>query len=82
MKTKEMNVIDIVLEFLEQNNYNGLLNSDYECGCLKDDLVPCGEITGNCVAGYKVMCTSECDHEGYDPDDPNCWHIQREKPEG
>ena len=76
-----MEVLDIVVEYLQKNNYDGLVNSNYECGCVIDDIAPCGEINGDCVSGYKQMCTSECDHEGYDPNILDMWHIQREKPQ-
>jgi len=41
-----------------------------------------GEDIENCELGYKVLCTKDCDHEGYEPTDPGCWHIQANKPEG
>jgi len=71
-------VLDIVLMFLGNNDYDGLGNSNCGCACLKSDIAPCGEINGDCRAGYKKLCTDECDHEGYDSSDPKCWHIQLE----
>lgn len=44
-------VTKIITEYLEQKGYDGLY-SPYQCGCLKKDLAPCGEICGNCVAGF------------------------------
>jgi hypothetical protein len=46
-----MNVKEIVKKYLDDNGFDGLYNED--CGCLKDDLAPCGEILYDCEAGYK-----------------------------
>lgn len=52
-----MNVNEIVKKFLVENNYTGLAGD--ECGCGLNDLVSCGEINGNCEAGYKQICTDK-----------------------
>ena len=49
-------VEEIVKLWLEANGYDGLFNENGECGCTLDDLAPCGQITGDCRAGYKIMC--------------------------
>jgi len=77
----EITVHQIVAEWLKQNGYDGLAYPG-ECACLTDDLAPCGEIQGGCTAGYRALCAPGCGHEGYDPNDPSCWHIQLKKPEG
>lgn len=66
-----MEVKEIVLAYLEQNGFDGLFNSDISCGCLKEDLEPCGQMSSNCVVGHKVKC--DCSE--------NCdWHIgEKEK---
>lgn len=52
--------IQMVAEWLKANNYDGLYVSG-ECGCLLDDLAPCGEYCSECTPGYKLP-----DNEGYD----------------
>lgn len=55
-----LTVLQIVKAHLVAGNFDGLYNADAECGCELFDLAPCGEIGGECRAGYKVPCT---DHE-------------------
>ena len=45
-------VAQIVREYLDVNGYDGLYNVDGECGCTKDDLAPCCEMSDECIAGY------------------------------
>ena len=50
-----MTVLEIVKEYLETHNYDGLVDGfDGECGCLKEDLAPCGEMGQGCIAGHKI----------------------------
>lgn len=60
----------MVETWLRANGYDGLYSDD--CGCEVDDLMPCGETTMTCQAGYKVPCPGpeECDEGGLCP-----WHI-------
>lgn len=67
--SKNMEVIDIVKDYLEQNGYDGLFNSDNECACEVDDLAPCGEMSDYCRAGFKQACNCG-DHD---------WHIGYEQ---
>ena len=53
MKTPD--VITIVADRLRADGYDGLFSPD-ECACLLDDLEPCGEVQGDCRAGYKTEC--------------------------
>jgi len=50
-----MTVKEIVELYLKSNGYDGLFNPG-ECGCLINDLVPCGQISEDCEAGYKGPC--------------------------
>jgi hypothetical protein len=59
-----MDVIDIIREYLEKNGYDGLYNSDLECGCEVDDLAPCDNVGHDCAAGYKYPCV--CGDHDYD----------------
>jgi hypothetical protein len=64
-----MNGREIVEKYLRENGYDGLCGD--ECGCLVDDLMPCGETLEWCEPGYKVPCDEDnC------PVDGKCdWHV-------
>jgi len=47
--------IDIVQEWLEENDYDGLCRPEEECGCFLCDLVPCCADFSECVPGKKHM---------------------------
>ena len=58
-----MTVIEIVKKYLTENGYDGLYNSDSECGCTTKD-VPLCEACDLCEAGYfqhHKAPTGECD---------------------
>ena len=62
-----MNAIEIIKQYLRDNNLDGLYHSDTECACCLDDLNPCGEDFSYCKVGVKVKCDCQGDdHE---------WHI-------
>lgn len=65
-------VIEIVRQYLIEHDFDGLY-SEIECVCTIDDLAPCGQIEGVCIAGYKVKCTCKWLHGGHD------FHIQESK---
>lgn len=67
---------EIVAQYLKANGYDGLYNECGECACLIGDLAPCGEMSGECVSGYKA----KCDDDGCGCCTDNGWHIQAEKP--
>ena len=47
-----MDIEEIVKEWLKANGYDGLYNSELECGCQLGDLMPCSEPhTSECLAG-------------------------------
>jgi len=57
-----MNVKEIVKAYLREHGYDGLYTDSYGCGCEDDDLIPCGDYTGDCQPGYKVPCDcGECE---------------------
>lgn len=62
-------VIEIVKAHLVENGFDGLVQTDSECGCLLDDLAPCGSDFGQCEPGYR----------GCGQEDPECWSIYRTK---
>jgi hypothetical protein len=48
-----MTVKEIVKEYLEEKGFDGLVNTDIECGCDKDTLFPCESTCENCSPAYK-----------------------------
>lgn len=72
-----LTVKKIVRKYLEENGYDGLVNTGLPCSCLSNDLMPCvGEwdLIEYCQAGYKVPCKpNECEVGGCD------WHVALEK---
>ena len=47
---KRIEVIDAVKMAIIDGGFDGLCNLDNDnCGCLVDDLAPCGEINQHCV---------------------------------
>ena len=56
----EMTVTDIVKEWLKGHGYDGLYDRG-ECGCLIEDLCPCGsEGALGCQPGYRLPGDEEC----------------------
>ena len=75
-------VKEIVACWLKDNGYDGLYNNDGDCACTIDDLAPCGELSQDCYAGYKIDCAScakkdhcEANQDCYEAD----WIIAAEK---
>jgi len=53
---------NILQDWLFTHGYDGLFDNDGECACELDDLMPCGEPSPNCTAGYRAAC--DCgDHD-------------------
>lgn len=64
-----LSVLDMVRERLIADGYDGLYNPVGDCACTHDDLAPCGDMTSDCVAGWKAPC--HCgEHD---------WHISDAK---
>lgn len=60
----KIDVHRIVSDYLRVRGYDGLVNTDFQCGCTLDDLVCCGEDFSDCKPAYKVKCTPDaCDRE-------------------
>lgn len=55
MKCGRPDVQEILEQWLKEHGYDGLVNPDETCGCVLDDLCPCGTPSlSECVAGYKI----------------------------
>ena len=64
-------VLKIVKATLDASEYDGLVNSWTGCGCLKEDLAPCGEMSQECEAGIKrILTQADVDSGRYDGDEP------------
>ena len=70
--TVGLDVIGIVVEYLDREGFDGLYNPDGGCACKVGDLAPCGEIHGDCAAGYLQPCPDSCQEHD--------WHIGKERP--
>ncbi len=66
---------NIVKEWLEKKEYDGLYLEDVGCGCLLGDLMPCCTPDERCQAGYQINFNNDkCScGEGCD------WHIGPER---
>lgn len=58
-------VREIIEKYLRENGFDGIYNSDLECGCKLDDLGPCEGCVVDCSPGHVIYCGCK---------DPN-WHI-------
>ncbi|WP_156782706.1 hypothetical protein [Acidihalobacter yilgarnensis] len=67
-----MSVIEIIINYLEANGFDGLY-SPGECACKLGDIAPCGQVLEDCEAGYLKPCPPECgDHDFHiGPKDPS-----------
>ena len=80
----EMTVKEIVADWLKEHGCEGLCDDD--CGCVLDDLMPCGGEYGKCVAAVKGPVPPEygdgyeewlvpkqfpCEAKGVTPDEHN-----------
>ena len=52
-----MTVIEIIKKHLIDNEFDGLVTDDYECGCGVDDLRPCDGDFAKCSPAYKDPVT-------------------------
>ena len=66
------NVTEIVSRFLDASSdgFGGLFNEAIGCCCVRDDLAPCGEMQGDCEAGF-VATRQEAEELGLEIDEPD-----------
>jgi hypothetical protein len=62
-----MNVREIVMDWLKEHGFDGLFNSDGECGCKRDDLCHCDEPSIYCKAGYLHPCGCDRSNKVLEP---------------
>lgn len=67
-----MDLQEITEKYLKENGFDGLYN-DGECACKTGHLMPCGNPSPRCRAGYLAPCPENCGEHG--------WHIAEEKPQ-
>ena len=67
-----MTTKDIIINYLKENGFDGLVQIDLECGCGIDDLAPCDQMAIDCEPAYYAKCDCE-EHDGH--------HYQLKKPE-
>lgn len=72
-----MDLREIVAEGLKAKGFDGLYDSDAECGCLIENLMSCDEPNVHCEAGYK----RPCDGKGENCDGDCDFHIGPDKAE-
>jgi hypothetical protein len=56
-----MVVEEIVTDWLKGHGYDGLCNSQEECGCSLNNFIPCGEIGHDCEAAYEVSAHEDAE---------------------
>lgn len=49
--------LEIIKQYLIDNDYDGLANETIECGCELSDLQPCGSDFSQCKPAYKYVST-------------------------
>lgn len=63
-----MTVLEIIRDYLEENDFDGLAGDD--CGCSIDDLVPCCCEFEDCKPAYKAIAIeSDTDYCSAEVDD-------------
>ena len=55
-------VKEIIVKFLDDNGFDGLVNGDIECGCSKLELAPCRSDCMGCEPAY----ISKTPQDGFD----------------
>ncbi len=64
MRGNQINIKEIITEYLKSINADGLACADVECGCGIDDLMSC-DAPSDCIPAKKFNCDS-CDYEDRD----------------
>ncbi|MBL7006356.1 MAG: hypothetical protein ISR78_04665 [Spirochaetia bacterium] len=75
-----MTVVDIIVNYLEENGFDGLCNPDGECGCCFCDFVPCENVEIECRPAYKVAYNDLSEDQKKYIDSDCEWCMFPEKP--
>jgi hypothetical protein len=75
-------LLEIVTQYLKEHGYDGLYNTDDECGCSVDNLMSCDGMTIGCQAGWKGPC--DCGDHDWHMGNPLCvcGHTRSKHPVG
>lgn len=63
-----MILFDIMKQWIKDNGYDGLFNTEIPCACDLGDFMPCEEPSVNCEPGYRgkdLTCDCESDIKYY-----------------
>ncbi len=55
--SKDLDVPEMIGQYLRAHGYDGLVNTDQECGCSVDDLAPCGQFQTECFSAHRIKVT-------------------------
>ncbi len=66
---KQVTVKEMVRKYLKENDFDGLFHEEFGCACILECLMhECGDMFGECVAGYAkdkgkeiLVAWGECD---------------------
>ena len=73
-------VREIIIGYLEDEGFDGLLNTEQECCCMSDDLGPCESGCLDCQPGKN--CKRDCDKcKDKDHCEASEWNYQMLTPE-
>lgn len=76
-----MRVKDILSAWLTEHGYDGLVNSNGQCGCRADDICPCSsEGIEYCEPAYMWNCANCPEHETCDNDwrdEGECFRLKK-----
>ncbi len=75
-----MTVGEIVVKYLKDNGFDGLMQKEIPCGCELSNLAPCNDMPDDCEPAYRHECTGgKCGEtcEG-GPDSEFCMKLKKE----
>ena len=75
-----MNLLEITASWLREHGYDGLVRTDFDCGCGLDDFMPCSQPPEHCEAAYRrecLGCPEDTHCEMQDGYRPGCWHLDK-----
>lgn len=76
-----MNVKNIIINYLKDNGYDGLVQTDDGCGCGIDEPFLCDNICEDCEPAYFRICSKclveNCEMRGELGDGGDCYHREK-----